>query len=53
MELGLKNDEQLIKMATIVQRSLGQSKSDDDSLGMTEDEKAQLLAEVKNFKPKD
>jgi len=53
MELGLKNDEQLIKMATIVQRSLGQNKSDDDSLGMTEEEKAQLLAEVKNFKPKD
>jgi hypothetical protein len=53
MELGLKNDEQLIKMATIVQRSLGQSKSDDGSLGMTEEEKAQLLAEVKNFKLKD
>jgi hypothetical protein len=49
MELGLKNDEQLIKMATIVQRALASEQSDDGNFGMTEEEKAQLLAEVKNF----
>jgi len=49
MELGIKNDEQLIKMATIVQRALNSESSDDSSFGMTDDEKAQLLAEVKNF----
>lgn len=51
MDLGIKNDEQLIKMATIIQRALN-SESDDGNFGMTEEEKAQLLAEVKNFNPK-
>jgi hypothetical protein len=49
MELGIKNDEQLIKMATIVQRALNSETSDDGNFGMTEEEKAQLLSEVKNF----
>jgi hypothetical protein len=53
MELGIKNDEQLIKMATIVQRALNSESSDDGNFGMTEEEKAQLLAEVKNFTPKE
>lgn len=52
MELGIKNDEQLIKMATIVQRALNSESSEESSFGMTEEEKAQLLAEVKNFNPK-
>ena len=51
MDLGIKNDEQLIKMATIVQRALN-SESEGSDFGMTEEEKAQLLAEVKNFNPK-
>ena len=49
MELGIRNDEQLIKMATIVQRALASESSDAADFGMTEEEKAQLLAEVKNF----
>ena len=49
MELGIRNDEQLIKMATIVQRALSSDNADDSNFGMTEEEKAQLLAEVKNF----
>jgi hypothetical protein len=44
MELGIKNDEQLIKMATIIQRALATGKSEDEGFGMTEDEKAQLMA---------
>jgi hypothetical protein len=52
MDLSIKNDEALIKMATIVQRALSSETSDDGSFGMTEDEKRQLLAEVKNFSPK-
>jgi hypothetical protein len=51
MELGIRNDEQLIKMATIVQRALASESSDAADFGMTEEEKAQLLAEVKNFNP--
>ena len=49
MELGIKNDEQLIKMATIIQRAVNTNTNDDGSFGMTEEEKAQLLNEVKNF----
>ena len=50
MELGLKNDEQLIKMATIVQRALNTGKSADEDFGLTEEEKAQLMGEVKKLK---
>ena len=53
MELGIKNDEQLVKMATIVQRALASGKSEDDSFGMTEEEKKQLLNDVQKFKPKE
>ena len=53
MELGIKNDEQLIKMATIIQRALATGKSEDEGFVMTEEEKAQLLSEVKKFNPKD
>ena len=45
MEIGVRNDEQLIKMATIVQRVLNNSNSD-DSLGITESEKQELLEEL-------
>ena len=51
MELGIRNDEQLIKMATIVQRALSSETSDSVDFGMTEEEKIQLLTEVKNFNP--
>jgi hypothetical protein len=52
MDLAIKNDEALIKMATIVQRALNSETSESSDFGMTEEEKAQLLAEVKNFNPK-
>jgi hypothetical protein len=45
MDIGVRNDEQLIKMATIVQRALNNSSSD-DSTGITEEEKSQLMAEL-------
>ena len=45
MEIGVRNDEQLIKMATIVQRALNNSGSD-DALGITEAEKEELMAEL-------
>ena len=38
LEIGVRNDEQLIKMATIVQRVLNSSPSDTD-MGISEDEK--------------
>lgn len=52
MELGIKNDEQLIKMATIAQRAISSGKSSEEGFGMTEEEKKQLLNEVKKFNDK-
>ena len=43
MEIGVRNDEQLIKMATIVQRVVS---NNEDSLGITEEEKSELMAEL-------
>ena len=45
MEIGVKNDEQLIKMATIVQRALAHT-DEDGGLGISDEEKNQLLAEM-------
>ena len=45
LEIGVKNDEQLIKMATIIQRAFN-STNDDGEFGITEEEKAELLAEM-------
>ena len=45
MEIGVKNDEQLIKMATIVQRALSRV-DEEGGFGITDDEKSQLLAEM-------
>jgi|TARA_B110000908_G_scaffold171066_1_gene232560 hypothetical protein len=45
LEIGVRNDEQLIKMATIVQRVINNSSSE-DSMGITDSEKDELLAEL-------
>ena len=45
LEIGVRNDEQLIKMATIVQRVVNNSNSDDTS-GITDAEKEELMAEL-------
>ena len=46
LEISVKNDEQLIKMATIIQRALSNTSVDDGGLGISDEEKAQLLAEI-------
>ena len=45
MDIGVRNDEQLIKMATIVQRALNNSSSG-EALGITDEEKQQLMEEL-------
>ena len=45
LEIGVKNDEQLIKMATIVQRVINNS-SGESSLGITDSEKEELMEEL-------
>ena len=48
MEIGVKNDEQLIKMETIVQRALNNSVGA-DSVMLTDEEKEQLLEEIEKL----
>jgi hypothetical protein len=51
LEISVKNDEQLIKMATIVQRIVNNSSnSTDGGFGISDEEKAQLLSELDKFK---
>jgi hypothetical protein len=53
LEMGIKNDEQLIKMATIIQRSLQSSgTSSDESYGISEEEKQQLLSDISKLHDK-
>lgn len=51
MEIGVKNDDALIKMATLVQRALNSS-NEDGSLGISDEEKAQLLEEMEKLQNK-
>ena len=53
MEIGIKNDEQLIKMATIIQRALQTQATTGGELMLTDEEKAQILAEVDKLKPQE
>jgi hypothetical protein len=46
LEIGVKNDEQLIKMATIIQRAMAVSTASGDSFSISEEEKAALLSEI-------
>lgn len=51
-DIGVKNDEQLIKLAAVVQRILsrGNENNDDAStLVLTDDERAELMKEVNNI----
>jgi hypothetical protein len=52
MEIGVKNDEQLIKMATIVQRALNTGQKDDGSFGISDEEKQQLLEVMEDLQGK-
>ena len=48
LEISVKNDEQLIKMATIIQRAV-QNTGDDNEFSITEEEKSELLAEMEKL----
>jgi hypothetical protein len=51
MEIGVKNDDALIKMATLIQRALN-STSEDGGLGISDEEKQQLLDEMEKLQYK-
>jgi len=49
MEISVKNDDLLIKMAALAQRAM-QTQSEDGSLTISDEEKEQLLAAVNDLK---
>jgi len=50
MELSIKNDDQLIKMANIVQKAMNNSNGDDSPNELlSDDEKAQLFKSLEEF----
>ena len=49
MELGIKNDEVLIKVATIFQRIFANDGNEDNGFGISEEEKDQLLKDIKSL----
>ena len=51
MEIGVKNDDALIKMATLVQRAIT-TNAEDGGLGISDEEKAQLLEEMEKLQSK-
>jgi hypothetical protein len=51
MEIGVKNDDALIKMATLVQRALN-STTEEGGLGISDEEKEQLLEEMEKLQAK-
>ena len=51
MEIGVKNDEALIKMATIIQRAV-MNVDNDGGLGISDEEKQQLLEEMDKLQNK-
>ena len=53
MEVSIKNDEQIVKLAAIVQRMLKDANSSEEGgLGLSEDEKRQLLENAKEIDDK-
>ena len=54
MEIGVKNDEQLVKMAAVVQRAVAANKSSDSNeFLLSDEEKKQLLDEINKFEDTD
>ena len=51
MEVSVRNDDQIVKLAAIIQRMMKDTNSDDSTggLGLTEEEKRQLLENAKEI----
>ena len=49
MELGIKNDEALIKVATIFLRIFANEGNEENGFGISEEEKEQLLKEIQSL----
>ena len=46
MEVSVKNDEHLVKMAAVVQRAMARTSSTEENVLLTKEEKKQLIASI-------
>lgn len=46
MEVSVKNDEHLVKMAAVVQRAMSRTSGNEDNVLLTKDEKKQLIESI-------
>ena len=53
LEIGVKNDEQLIKLAAIIQRVIQTPSGEEGEFSITDDEKAELLDQIEKLNKKD
>jgi hypothetical protein len=53
LEIGVKNDEQLIKVATILQRIFQNQDSGSEGLGISDEEREQLMQSIDSLVKKD
>ena len=49
MEIGIRNDEQLVKLAAVVQRSINTKGSDESTSFLTDEEKQELLRGIEEI----
>lgn len=53
LEIGVKNDEQLIKIATILQRIFQNQDSGAEGYGISDEEREQLMKEIENIQKRE
>ena len=49
MEVAVRNDDQIVKLAAIVQRMMKDANSDDGGFGLSEEEKKQLISNAEEI----
>lgn len=52
MDLAIKNDDALIRMATIIQRAMARNGNSEEGFGISDEEKEQLLSEINKLNDK-
>jgi len=52
LDVGIKNDDQLVKMASIIQRAMSRTEAEGTDFSLSDDEKRQLLNTVKEASQK-
>ena len=52
MEIGVRNDDQLVKIATILQRVFQNQDSGAEGFGISDEEREQLMREIENINTK-